>query len=314
MIRYEIRAEGYFTPLTADRISELFAAGRLRRNDPCRIVGEDGWRTIDELFPLLKHEASNSLSPLPPGRRRSLVEKSDAVGDKAHPVSSALKAGWICCGLGLAVSWFFPFGNVFFSIAFITAVVAMCTHQVNRGLILLLSTFCATALCAFVFFALVVGTIGIFAAPTIQKMDSDLRKIQQAQNQAVNQVNAPAQLARSANSVASNAPALPTYSRGKPLTMTSRDSSASQQNQALLQANAATLAAERERARTREAVQQAERQRDAVNAKQQRIEQLQRSIGWNDHMAQDIRNHGGDPSIFEKQSEQLLRERWELQR
>jgi hypothetical protein len=58
------------------------------------------------------------------------------------------------------VSWFFRFGNVFFSVALITAVVAMCTHQVNRGLILLLSSFCAIALCAFVFFALVVARSG----------------------------------------------------------------------------------------------------------------------------------------------------------
>ncbi len=313
MSQYEIHVEGYFTPLTADKISELFAAGRLRRNDPCRKVGQEGWRTIDELFPLLKHEASNSRTSLPPERRRSMADKSDSDADEARPVSSALKAGWICFGLGLAVTWFFPFGNALFSIALIAAVVAMCTHQVNRGLILLLSTFCAIALCAFLFFALVVGTIGMAAAPAIKKMDSDLRKLQQAQNQALSQLDA-AQLAASRNSGATNAPAPPAYLRATSPTMTSPADSLSQQSQAIRQANAATVSAERDRARTREAVRRAERQRDAINAKQQRIEQLQRSIDWNDHMAQDVRSRGGDPSIFQKQSEQLLREKWDLQR
>ncbi len=75
----------------------------------------------------------------------------------------------------------------------------------------------------------------------------------------------------------------------------------------------AAHAAQEERSRTREAVRQAERQRDAINAKQQRIEQLQKSIDWYDEKARETRLHGGDASVFTKQSEELLRQKWELQ-
>jgi hypothetical protein len=125
---------------------------------------------------------------------------------------------------------------------------------------------------------------------------ADLGHMQQAQNQATDQLRA---LQSASNSIA----ALPTLSS---LTL--------QRSQTNVQANSAAVAAERERERTRQAVRQAEQQRDAINAKQQRIDQLQTSIDWNDHMAQDARSRGSDPSIFEKQSEQLLREKRELQR
>jgi hypothetical protein len=61
-------------------------------------------------------------------------------------------------------------------------------------------------------------------------------------------------------------------------------------------------------------VRQAERQRDAINAKQQRIEQLQKSIDWYDEQARHARLRGSDASIFTNQSEALLRQKWELQR
>ncbi len=225
------------------------------------------------------------------------MEKSDSFGDEGRPVSSALKAGWICFGLGLAISWFFPLGNVFFSIAVITAVVAMCTHQVNRGLILLLSSFCAIAVCAFVFIVLVVGTIGLAAAPALKRMDSDLQRIQRAQDQVSAQLNNSTRAFQSLASV--NAPLFNSF-RLPPA-------------RPRLQPDAAQ-AAEEGRARTREAVRQAERQRDAINAKQKRIEQLQKSIDWYDEKARETRLRGGDASGFTKQSEELLRQKWNLQR
>lgn len=298
VIRYEVDAEGFFTPLTADQIAELYAAGRLRNSDHCRVQGEKGWRTIDELFPLLKYDTCVSPHPLSRNRGPSAaVEKSDSFGDEGRPVSSALKAGWICFGLGLAFSWFFPLGNAFFSIAVITAVVAMCTHQVNRGLILLLSSFCAIAVCAFIFFAIVVSTIGMAAAPALKRMDSDLQQMQRAQDQVSAQLNNSTRAFQSLTSV--NAPVLSSFrlppARPRP------------------QFDAAQ-AAEQERARTREAVRQAELQRDAINAKQHRIEQLQKSIDWYDEQARETRLRGGDASALTKQSEELLRQKWELQR
>lgn len=58
MNSYEVLADGYHSPLTKTQISELFQAGRLGRHHPCRQVGGKAWRTIDELFPLLKYETS----------------------------------------------------------------------------------------------------------------------------------------------------------------------------------------------------------------------------------------------------------------
>jgi hypothetical protein len=54
---YEVLADGYHSPLTKTQIAELFQAGRLHRNHPCKPVSQKNWRTIDELFPLLKHQS-----------------------------------------------------------------------------------------------------------------------------------------------------------------------------------------------------------------------------------------------------------------
>jgi hypothetical protein len=55
---YEIWADGYHTPLTETQIAKLFQAGRLGRNHRCKQVEKKQWRTIDELFPLLKYDSS----------------------------------------------------------------------------------------------------------------------------------------------------------------------------------------------------------------------------------------------------------------
>ena len=55
---YEVLADGYHTPLTKPQIAELFHAGRLRRNHPCKHLSQKEWRTIDELFPLLKYQST----------------------------------------------------------------------------------------------------------------------------------------------------------------------------------------------------------------------------------------------------------------
>lgn len=55
---YEVLADGYHSPLTKTQIAELFQAGRLGRHHPCKQLDRKAWRTIDELFPLLKYETS----------------------------------------------------------------------------------------------------------------------------------------------------------------------------------------------------------------------------------------------------------------
>ncbi len=220
-------------------------------------------------------------------------------------MTSALKAGWICFGIGLALSWFFPLANVFFSIAIIGAIVAMCTHQVSRGLILLLSTLCALALCAFIFFVLVIGTIGIAVAPGLKKADENLKKMQNAQTRSLNQANTALQQLQASTAT------WPNPSVARPRSGVGASDAA---QRAASQTRAAAAEAERGRARTREAVTQAEIQRDRINAKQQRIDQLQKAIDSVDHTIQDIRSRGGDASFWTKRREQLLSQKWELQR
>jgi hypothetical protein len=56
---FEILQDGFHTPLSATQIADLFHAGRLGRNTPCKALSKKEWRTIDELFPLLKYETSS---------------------------------------------------------------------------------------------------------------------------------------------------------------------------------------------------------------------------------------------------------------
>jgi hypothetical protein len=58
MVLYEVLSNGYHTPLTKTQIGELFHAGRLTRNHRCKPTTAKEWRTIDELFPLLKYQPS----------------------------------------------------------------------------------------------------------------------------------------------------------------------------------------------------------------------------------------------------------------
>jgi len=55
--------------------------------------------------------------------------------------------------------WIFGLGFAFFSIAMVCAVVATCTNQVQRGLILLLSSFASLAICAVIFFVAIFGAM-----------------------------------------------------------------------------------------------------------------------------------------------------------
>jgi hypothetical protein len=76
---FEILHDGFHTPLTATQVAELFRAGRLSRHSPCKPAKQGEWRTIDELFPLLKYHTPLQFSYQPPEAnsefrfRRSIV-------------------------------------------------------------------------------------------------------------------------------------------------------------------------------------------------------------------------------------------------
>jgi hypothetical protein len=298
---YELQVEGYHTPLSPDQIADLYRAGRLRNNDPCREIGSPRWKTIDEVFPLLKHDSARWPAFPVKTVTSSVLERRDDPVPAAS--TTALKAGWICFGLGLSISWFFPPGNIFFSVALITAVVAMCTHQVNRGLALLVSSFLAIGLCALLFFGLVLGTAAITGAAAVQKFDAELKRSQAQQqslallNSAVQQLpqpsfRLPASTPGYVQSNASNSPAPSQFF--------------AQQRTALAQAQEAQA--------RNGAIRRLEQQRDESNAKEARIAQLQKSIDWYDDMVRQVRSHGGDESVYVKARDQLLTQKWELQR
>jgi len=298
---YELQVEGYHTPLSPDQIADLYRAGRLRNSDPCREAGSTRWKTIDEVFPLLKHDS---------GRWPALPVKtvaSSVLDRRDDPVpaasTTALKAGWICFGLGLSISWFFPPGNLFFSVALITAVVAMCTHQVNRGLALLISSFLAIGLCAVLFLGLVFGTAAITGAAALQKRGADVKRFQAQQQQSLAQLNSAVQQLPQ--------PSFPLPASTPGPQSNASNSAASSQSPA--QQKAAFAQAQDTQARNAN-IRRLEQQRDASNDKEARIAQLQKSIDSYDDMVRQIRSHGGDESFFVKARDQLLTQKWELQR
>ena len=182
--------------LSEEQVEELYRAREVNRSTSCRRSGEAQWQTIDECLPILKYIRqevvgacpSSSLVTVPSvaaghhPRNPSHLLGGDLHRDDRHKaaLTTSLKAGWICFGLGLAVAWFFPPAFFFYSVALIMAVVAMCTHQVNRGLLLLISTFVSMAASA-IFFLMLAG--GLFVAAVKPQVAEANRRMQQAQAQ-----------------------------------------------------------------------------------------------------------------------------------
>jgi hypothetical protein len=76
---YEVLADGYHTPLTETQIAKLFQAGRIGRNQPCKQVARKEWRTIDELFPLLKYDSSGQFFSQSAQSNRRTLDRALAV-------------------------------------------------------------------------------------------------------------------------------------------------------------------------------------------------------------------------------------------
>lgn len=175
MKRYDVQVEGRTRiGIGEEEIKPLFRDGRIGRETPSRISGTHDWRTIEDLLPLLKYEFSMparvpaTVPPILPTAPASPVAWIDHDDEGRRALTTSLKAGWICSGLGAAVAWVFFPAYFFYSVALVMAVVAMCTRQVSRGLILLLSTLVAMGTSAlisvFLMGTLFVGALGAAAA------------------------------------------------------------------------------------------------------------------------------------------------------
>lgn len=165
----------------------LFSRGLVNRDSPCRIAGTEAWQDVNEFFPTLKY---GSPTAVPPPVRSIRVDPDPVVDfnrdERNKPaLTSSLKAGWICFGLGLAIAWIFPPAFFFYSVALIMAVVAMCTHQINKGIILLLSSFVGMGTSAMISMFLAIGLFAAAAAPGIAKANKQLEQAQQQQAQLV---------------------------------------------------------------------------------------------------------------------------------
>jgi hypothetical protein len=55
---YDVKAQGFPHPLNYREIDRLFRAGIFDGRQLCKPKGETKWRTIDELFPVLKYEVA----------------------------------------------------------------------------------------------------------------------------------------------------------------------------------------------------------------------------------------------------------------
>jgi hypothetical protein len=62
--RYDVLEDGSHKSLTKTEIADLFRAGRLNRDHRCKLAEKKEWRTIDELFPLLKYDSTGPDYPL----------------------------------------------------------------------------------------------------------------------------------------------------------------------------------------------------------------------------------------------------------
>jgi len=55
---YDVKARRFHSPLNYREISQLYRGGQIGGRLPCKPRGEAKWRTLDEVFPLLKYEAA----------------------------------------------------------------------------------------------------------------------------------------------------------------------------------------------------------------------------------------------------------------
>lgn len=94
-VMYEVLAPGYHSPLTKTQIAKLFHAGRLGRYHRCKQATTKDWRTVDELFPLLKYESA-------PTSDDSSWEPPDA-----SPRTWGLICAFLVAACAIAALWYY---------------------------------------------------------------------------------------------------------------------------------------------------------------------------------------------------------------
>jgi hypothetical protein len=94
---FEILQDGFHTPLNETQIAELFNAGRLGRHTRCKPVKQTEWRTIDELFPLLKYHAPLQFS----------YQHSDSNSEFPHRRTMVFAIGLVAAAAATMVIFFF---------------------------------------------------------------------------------------------------------------------------------------------------------------------------------------------------------------
>ncbi|MEY2490585.1 MAG: hypothetical protein QOC70_2527 [Verrucomicrobiota bacterium] len=93
---YDVLAGGYRTALTKMQIAGLFEAGQLAGNDPCKEAEQAKWRTIDEVFPLLKHGTT----------ARSLYQPTELHSSRAHTIAWAAAISIFVLSAGSLAGYF----------------------------------------------------------------------------------------------------------------------------------------------------------------------------------------------------------------
>lgn len=93
---YDVLADGHPTALTRTQIASLFRAGQLACNDPCKEAEQAEWRTIAELFPLLKRGTST----------RSLYQPTELHSPRSRVVALTAAISIFVISAGLLAGYF----------------------------------------------------------------------------------------------------------------------------------------------------------------------------------------------------------------
>ena len=93
---YDVLAGGNRTALTRPQIAGLFQAGQLGCNDPCKEAERAEWRTIDELFPFLKHGTTV----------RSLYQPTELHSPRGHILAWATAISILVISAGSLAGYF----------------------------------------------------------------------------------------------------------------------------------------------------------------------------------------------------------------
>lgn len=93
---YDVLSGGNRTALTRPQIAGLFQAGQLASTDPCKEAERAEWRTVDELFPLLKHGTTS----------RSLYKPTELHNPRARTIASVAAILILVISTALLVGYF----------------------------------------------------------------------------------------------------------------------------------------------------------------------------------------------------------------